>query len=293
MRLRTVDQETVEYFRGKAGLALERMARIRREDCPRCDGVASDIGKGCTSVGDPDTEEHGFFDGPMCKWAMSEKTKEAEENLTKARAERMRHAGIEDKALVTWMAPMRAPPFPQPVWFGLDGQELRQAASESMAGAQAWLEYPDCKVLLILGGIGAGKTTAAAWVVAGERANAVWLPARTVDDLESWKLVGHNAKTAQLLVIDDLGTERDTESGFGRDTLGNLLTDRIDRGQRTVVTTNLSGAEIVKRYGERLRSRLQLRPLVGVIDAGKTDLRKLKRGYEQRMGEARDFRGGR
>jgi hypothetical protein len=49
----------------------------------------------------------------------------------------------------------------------------------------------------------------------------------------------------------------------------------------------------VKRYGERLRSRLQLRPLVGVIDAKKVDLRKLKRDYEQRMGQVRDFRGGR
>lgn len=293
MRLRQVDQETVEYFRRKAVEAQGRMASIRRDDCPRCDGVASEVGSKCTSRGDPDTEEHGFNDGPMCRWALSEKTKEAEADLTKARAERMRRAGIEDKALVAWMAPLRSPPFPQPVWFGLDGQELRQAASESMTGAQAWLEYPDCKVLLIIGGIGAGKTTAAAWVVAGERANSVWLSARTVDDLDSWKAVSHAAKVAQLLVIDDLGTERDSESGWGRDALGNLLTDRIDRAQRTVVTTNLSGAEIVKRYGERLRSRLQLRPLVGVIDAGKTDLRKMKRGYEQRMGQARDFRGER
>ena len=293
MRLKQVDEATVNYFRTNAGNAVERMKRIRREDCPRCDGVASEIGAKCSSMGDPDTDEHGYNDGPMCKWAKAEEAKEAEANLTKASSERMRHAGIEDKALINWMAPMRSPPFPQPTWFGLDGQELRQAASEAMAGSQAWLDYPDCKVLLMLGGIGAGKTTAAAWIVAGEKANSVWLPARTVDDLESWKQVGHLAKTAQLLVIDDLGTERDTESGFGRDTLGNLFTDRIDRAQRTVVTTNLSGAELVKRYGERLRSRLQLRPLVGVIDAGKTDLRKVKRGYEQRMGEARDFRSGR
>lgn len=293
MRLKQVDEATVQYFRSNASKAVERMKRIRREDCPQCDGVASEIGSKCTSKGDPDTDEHGYNDGPMCKWAKAEEAREAEQNLTKARFERMRHAGIEDKALINWMAPMRSPPFPQPTWFGLDGQELRQAASEAMAGSQAWLDYPDCKVLLMIGGIGAGKTTAAAWIVAGEKANAVWLPARTVDDLDAWKQVGHLAKTAQLLVIDDLGTERDTESGFGRDTLGSLLTDRIDRAQRTVVTTNLSGFELVKRYGERLRSRLQLRPLVGVIDAGKTDLRKVKREHEKRMGQVRDFRSGR
>lgn len=292
MRLHTVDLEMVEYFKKRAATAVERMKDIRRHDCPRCEGVASEVGEKCTSRGDPDTEEHGFGDGPMCRYALSERRREAEESRTRERAQRMRRAGIEDKALVEWMAPLRSPPFAARSWFGID-QGLRSGSDEAMAGAQAWLDYPDCKCLLIIGGVGAGKTTAAAWIVAGELANGVWLPARTVDDLEAWKLVSHQAKTAQLLVIDDLGTERDSESGFGRDTLGSLLTDRLDRAQRTVVTTNLSGAEIVKRYGERLRSRLQLRPLVGVIDAGKVDLRRLKREYDQRMGAARDFREAR
>lgn len=292
MRLRQVDEATLKYFQQMAGKAMERIKRIRREDCPQCDGVASDIGKVCTSKGDPDTEEHGFGDGPMCKWAMSERVAEAERNRTKDRADRMRRAGIEDKAIIEWMAPLRSAPYPQPSWFGPQ-QELREGSNEVMSGAQAWLDYPDCKCLLIIGGVGAGKTTAAAWIVAGEVANAVWLPARTVDDMEAWKVVSHHAKTAQLLVIDDIGTERDSESGWGRDTLGSLWTDRLDRAQRTVVTTNLSGHELVKRYGERLRSRLQLRPLVGVIDAKKVDLRKLKREYEQRIGAVRDFRGGR
>lgn len=289
MRLHTVDLEMVEYFKKRAATAVERMKEIRRHDCPACTGVASEVGERCTSKGDADTEEHGFGDGPMCKWALSEQRKEAEENRTRERALRMRRAGIEDKALIDWMAPLRSPPFASRSWFGVE-QNLREGSDEAMHGAQAWLDYPDCKCLLIIGGVGAGKTTAAAWVVAGELANAVWLPARTVDDLERWKEVSHQAKTAQLLVIDDIGTERDSESGFGRDTLGSLWTDRLDRAQRTVVTTNLSGAELVKRYGDRLRSRLQLRPLVGVIDAKRVDLRKLKRDYEQRSGAARDFR---
>jgi hypothetical protein len=290
MRLRQVDEATVNYFRANATKAVERMKRIRREDCPQCTGISSEVGAKCTSRSDPDTEEHGFGDGPMCKWALSEKVAEAERNRTKVRAERMRHAGIEDKALVEWMAPLRSAPYPMPSWFGPQ-QELREGSHEAMTGAQAWLEYPECKCLLIIGGVGAGKTTAAAWIVAGEGANAVWLPARTVDDMEKWKEVSHAARSAQLLVIDDIGTERDSESGWGRDTLGSLWTDRLDRAQRTVVTTNLSGVELVKRYGERLRSRLQLRPLVGIIDAKKVDLRKLKRDYEQRMGQVRDFRG--
>jgi DNA replication protein DnaC len=290
-RLHTVDLEMVEYFKRRGAQASERMKDIRRNDCPRCEGVSSEVGGVCPSRGDADTEEHGFGDGPMCKWALSERKKAAEDDRARARAERMRRAGIEDRALIDWLSPLWSPPMAPRSWFGIE-QELRAGSDDAMSGAQAWLEYPDCKVLLLLGGIGAGKTTAAAWIVAGELANAVWLPARSVDDLERWKAVSHPAQTAQLLVIDDLGTERDSESGWGRETLGNLLTDRIDRAQRTVVTTNLSGAELVKRYGERLRSRLQLRPLVGVIDAKRVDLRKAKREYEQRAGVTRDFRGG-
>jgi hypothetical protein len=39
--MRQVDEATVQYFRANAGKAVERMKRIRREDCPQCDGVAS------------------------------------------------------------------------------------------------------------------------------------------------------------------------------------------------------------------------------------------------------------
>lgn len=281
-RLNVVNEEDVLWFRRRAAMALDNMKRIRREDCPRCTGIASDVGEKCTSKGDPDTEEHGFMDGPMCRWALSEGKRQAEEDATKARASRMTSAGIEDKALVAWLAPLRAPPVPPMGWFGLD-QEDRKPVLGLMEDAEGYLSHPECRCFILFGGIGAGKSTAAAWIVAGEKDNALWLPARTVDDLERWKAVSHRAYSTGLLVIDDLGTERASESNWASDTLGSLWTDRLDRGMRTVVTTNLAPADLGKRYGQRLTSRLNLRPLVGFTKIGAVDLRRKKRDYEQRM----------
>lgn len=293
MRMRMIDQETLNHFRRQAEKAVDRMRHIRREDCPSCDGVASDIGSKCTSRGDPDTEEHGFGDGPMCKWALSERSKETEANVTRERSDRMRRAGIMDKALVEWMAPLRSYPTPPFSWFGPQ-QEQREGVFGLMADADGFLSAQECRCFIMFGGTGAGKTTAAAWIVAGEKDNALWLPARTADDLDRWKAVSSQAYSIGLLVIDDLGTERESSSGWASEALSSLWTHRLDAGMRTVVTTNLTPQQLVDRYGgDRLRSRLTQRPLVGHTLVGNVDLRRLKRDYEQRMGQARDFRGER
>lgn len=293
MKMRTIDQETLNYFRAQAAKAVERMRDIRRHDCPRCTGVASEVGAGCTSRGDPDTAEHGFADGPMCKWALVERTRESEENETRARTDRLKRAGVTDKALVAWLAPLRSCPTPPYGWFGED-QAQREGVFGLMRDADGWLGAKECRCFIMFGGTGCGKTTAAAWIVAGERDNALWLPARTADDLERWKEVSTQAYSVGLLVLDDLGTERVSNSGWASETLASLWTHRLDAGLRTVVTTNLTPQQVVERYGgDRLRSRLTQRPLVGHTVVGNIDLRKLKRDYEQRIGAARDFREAR
>ena len=177
-------------------------------------------------------------------------------------------------------------PQPPRSWFGPD-QAKRDAAMTVVEGTESWLAFPDCRCLVITGDVGTGKSTAAAWIVASTQDNALWLSARMVDDLERWKPVAELAYRVGLLVIDDLGTERDSESGWSVDTIGGLLVDRLDSGKRTVVTTNLNGTGIVKRYGDRLRSRLSRRPQVGLIEAGAVDLRRLKRDYQERIGDAK------
>lgn len=60
------------------------------------------------------------------------------------------------------------------------------------------------------------------------------------------------AGEADLLVIDDLGAERDTD--FTNDIANDLMRTRED--MPLVITTNLNAAQILDRYGQRFWSRL-------------------------------------
>ena len=81
-----------------------------------------------------------------------------------------------------------------------------------------------------------------------------------------------------LLILDDLGTEMVTE--YTRSALYTLVNDRLLHRKRTVISTNLTAAQMEKRYTPQLMSRLegeyQVLPFVG------TDIRILKkeRGLE-------------
>lgn len=59
---------------------------------------------------------------------------------------------------------------------------------------------------------------------------------------------------AELLVLDDLGTEYDTP--FYRSTVYNIINTRLNRGLPTIVNTNLDFLEIRRRYDDRIISRL-------------------------------------
>lgn len=60
--------------------------------------------------------------------------------------------------------------------------------------------------------------------------------------------------SCDLLVIDDLGTERKTD--FSERILFNVLNERYNRKKAVVFTTNYSVNEIYSYYGERLVSRI-------------------------------------
>lgn len=66
----------------------------------------------------------------------------------------------------------------------------------------------------------------------------------------------------ELLVMDDLGTEFQTS--FSVSCLYNLINTRLNRGLPTVISSNLSPADIRARYDDRIASRLlgHFRPLV-------------------------------
>ncbi len=57
-----------------------------------------------------------------------------------------------------------------------------------------------------------------------------------------------------LLIIDDLGTE--VSNGFTNAMLYNVVDTRISRRKGMIINTNLSAAELRKRYADRITSRL-------------------------------------
>ena len=60
---------------------------------------------------------------------------------------------------------------------------------------------------------------------------------------------------SDFLVIDDLGTETVLKN-VTREYLYNIIESRISHGKRTMVTTNLGAEDLMRRYGERVVSRM-------------------------------------
>ena len=57
-----------------------------------------------------------------------------------------------------------------------------------------------------------------------------------------------------LLILDDLGMEFD--SPFYRACIYNLLNARLLEGRPTIISTNMTFANIQERYGDQIASRL-------------------------------------
>ena len=60
--------------------------------------------------------------------------------------------------------------------------------------------------------------------------------------------------SCDLLIIDDLGTERLTD--FTEMQLYNILQERMNKQKPIIITTNLTIAEMKNSYGERILSRI-------------------------------------
>lgn len=127
--------------------------------------------------------------------------------------------------------------------------------------------YSDnAKSLFLFGGTGLGKTHLSL-AIAGEvveKGVAVLYGSaqnflRIIED-EHFGRVSKDSDTldellgAQLLIIDDLGVEFNSE--FNVSTIYNIIDTRFNLGKPTIVNTNLSPAELERRYSARIVSRL-------------------------------------
>lgn len=123
--------------------------------------------------------------------------------------------------------------------------------------------------LLAHGSYGAGKSAASVAVAAeliaeGVVSQATFVPApEMLDRLKSTFDRGAHERTAEvldelydvpLLILDDLGAERRSE--WATETLTSLLNSRYDHELRTIITTNLTPAELGAHLGERAMWRI-------------------------------------
>jgi DNA replication protein DnaC len=115
--------------------------------------------------------------------------------------------------------------------------------------------------LLIVGQTGTGKTYAGYAVLREAARLGQWTWASTAfehvrnsgfSDGDP-KLVERSCR-ADVLLLDDLGAERTTD--FAVESLAALVDERRREHRRTIFTTNLGRSELVKRYDDRIVSRI-------------------------------------
>jgi DNA replication protein DnaC len=144
--------------------------------------------------------------------------------------------------------------------------ELTLAAARAYAGGFG----PDSTNLLLQGGTGLGKTLLsrciAATVSAGghsvvyetaQEAFGAFEEQKFSRDAETYAAASEKVKRTlhcELLILDDLGTELTTS--FTQSALYNIVDSRLTAGRKTVISTNLTDAELAERYIPQIVSRI-------------------------------------
>ena len=150
--------------------------------------------------------------------------------------------------------------------------EARECMELTLAAARAYAEGfgPDSTNLLLQGGTGLGKTLLsrciAATVSAGghsvvyetaQEAFGAFEEQKFSRDAETYAAASEKVKRTlhcELLILDDLGTELTTS--FTQSALYNIVDSRLTAGRKTVISTNLTDAELAERYIPQIVSRI-------------------------------------
>ncbi len=141
----------------------------------------------------------------------------------------------------------------------------------------AWVAEEKSPIIMLCGGVGSGKTVAAATVIA--QFGGLFITAHRLLRLFSARFQSidwqDNVMNANTLVIDDIGRERPTEHADLASALVEVLDSRQSWYRRTILTSNLDPTEFTKVYKEqRLHSRIQETAKVVTSNAG--DMRRKK-----------------
>jgi DNA replication protein DnaC len=150
-------------------------------------------------------------------------------------------------------------------------QEGGYKETDSLREARALLVSPRERPFLVLSGkVGSGKTCGVTLALleraavteqwTGRDTPCFWIAA----EVALGALLGkageerlEQAKTAPVLVIEDLGSESMLNADVWLSMLGVVVDERYRREAITIITTNLDMEALRKRYGERVADRLR------------------------------------
>ena len=194
----------------------------------------------------------GFERTPMClcKCAAERKQQEAEEEKRREferRVKELRKAGFPESQMEQW------------TFESSDSPDSRYSAIAKRYVENFAQMRADGKGLLLFGDVGVGKTFLAACIV-----NAVisqGIPCLMTNFARLTNTLGgmfegkqeyiDNLNGFPLVVIDDLGAERDTE--YVGEIVHNIIDSRCREGLPLIVTTNLTGEELANPRDMRKR----------------------------------------
>jgi DNA replication protein DnaC len=144
------------------------------------------------------------------------------------------------------------------------------SAAQKPRAVQAWIHDPDAKSLILVGATGRGKTYTAFAIGNHYAAQGAYVVAvshkRYLDSLEpdggdepAW-LIRRRVANAEVLIVDGFGDEMDptkAASEFRTRETADLLSTRLGRGKRTIISTNLKSDQLALMFGDRVISRLR------------------------------------
>lgn len=136
----------------------------------------------------------------------------------------------------------------------------------SMKAAREWMLSPDLWCLVLIGGTGCGKSTAAAW--AAHQSLMRNFGVQWVDCVKQCEapMYGVGAehrrwqcRSSHTLVLDDLGSgRRERESQVWLAWLDDVIGSRANEKKRTIITSNRSMDELKAWLGDRLYDRIRI-----------------------------------
>lgn len=162
----------------------------------------------------------------------------------------------------TEMPGEQGPPPRVPPRYALDLDRLGD--DRTAKAVRTWVAERPTTGLLLVGPVGTGKSTAAGAVALHLGAPyrcSYWpvpdliaaIKAEMSNPPEGYTTV-EKIKRRPALVLDDIGTEHDTD--WQRKVLTDLVAHVYDQKQALIATTNLSPADLERSLGERAASRL-------------------------------------